>query len=202
MKTAEKPQKTEQGAASKNHAPKIENRPNLTGKEAKQDETVTHQTLAEASEAKAEKNTGNEAGNSVGADNQPADVEINTPKPEMNGLEATDEAPKQEIRYILPPRNVEATLKDVENLYRKGIQRMNLITRKKQLETFEVALAQEADELNDNPFQGCKLIIKDDKNREFVTTTPGLIRMVAQFIYDACDKKQAEIETSIVFPNA
>jgi NRE family putative nickel resistance protein-like MFS transporter len=67
---------------------------------------------------------------------------------------------------------------------------------------FEVVLTQENDELEDNPYQGCKLIIKDDKNREFITTTPGLIRLVSQFIFDACNEKLADIEANIVFPNA
>ena len=65
-----------------------------------------------------------------------------------------------------------------------------------------MVLAQENDELEDNPYQGCKLIIRDDKNREFVTTTPGLIRLVSQFIFSACHEKLAEIEASIVFPHA
>jgi len=72
----------------------------------------------------------------------------------------------------------------------------------KQLETFEVNLATENDELEDNPYQGCKLIIEDDKQRRFITTTPGLIRMVSQFIFDACQEKLMEIEANIIFPNA
>jgi hypothetical protein len=85
-------------------------------------------------------------------------------------------------------------------LHRRSIQRLNLISRIKQLEAFEIQLAQEHDELEENPYQGCKLIIEDDKQRRFVTTTPGLIRLVSQFIFNACHEKLAEIESAIVLP--
>jgi hypothetical protein len=196
MKTAEKNAKKVQGTNAKNNnAPRTENRPNITGKEAKQDEPAKDEKPVEAPKIEVAQTTEAKAGDSPAMDNQSANA-----APEQQEQPITDEAPKGEIRYILPPRNVEARIKDVENLHRLSVQRLNLITRKKQLEAFEVALTQEADELNDNPFQGCKLIIRDDKNREFVTTTPGLIRLVTQFIYDACDTKLAEIENSIVFP--
>jgi len=196
MKTAEKNAKKVQGTNANNtSAPRTENRPNITGKEAKADETAKDEKPAEAPKVEAAPTAEAKAGDSPAMDNQPAN-----PAPQQQEQPVAEEAPKAEIRYIKPPRNVETTIKAVEALHRLSIQRVNLITRKKQLESFEVALTQEADELNDNPFQGCKLIIKDDKNREFSTTTPGLIRLVTQFIYDACDNKLAEIEASIVFP--
>lgn len=98
--------------------------------------------------------------------------------------------------------SLEAKLKLVSDLHRKSVQRVNLIARIKQLEAFEVALACENDELEENPYQGCKIIIRDDKQRDFVTTTPGLIRLVSQFIFTACNTKLAEIEATINFPNA
>jgi len=120
---------------------------------------------------------------------------------------AQNEVPKSEARLpqadtkpAAPELTLENKLKVVNDLHRKSIQRVNLIARMKQLEAFEVALAQENDELEDNPYQGCKLIIRDDKNREFVTTTPGLIRLTAQFIYNSCEEKRNEIEAMIVFP--
>jgi hypothetical protein len=97
---------------------------------------------------------------------------------------------------------LEQTLKSVNDLHRLSIQRLALIARIKTLEDFEVQLQEENDELESNPYQGCKLIIQDDKRREFVTNTPNLIRMVAQFIFDACHEKLADIEANIVFPNA
>jgi hypothetical protein len=110
--------------------------------------------------------------------------------------------PKEEIKPIKLVLNLESTLKVVDELHRRSIQRMNLITRIKQLEAFEVSLATENDELEDNPYQGCRLILEDDKQRRFITTTPGLIRLVSQFIFNACAEKLADIEANIVFPNA
>ena len=110
--------------------------------------------------------------------------------------------PKEEAKPVKPELTLEAKLKAVEDLHRITIQRLSLITRMKQLEGFEVALVEEGDELENNPYQGCKLIIQDDKKREFVTMTPGLIRLVAQFIFDSCAVKLEEIEAKINFPTA
>ncbi|MDB5086416.1 MAG: hypothetical protein JWR09_410 [Mucilaginibacter sp.] len=128
-----------------------------------------------------------------------------TPKPEPPKVEeAKPEVPQavEEAKPAKPALNLEGTLKVVEDLHRRSIQRVNLITRIKQLEAFEVLLTQEHDELEDNPYHGCKLIIEDDKQRRFITTTPGLIRLVSQFIFNACHEKLRDIETSIVFPKA
>ncbi len=193
-------------------ASKINNRPNLTGKEAKNE---THENKAPAQTPQVEETKAPETktDSSVAVDNQPANlaeppkaeqVKHDEPKQEQP---KTEEAPKAEeptkepsIKLIRPPMNLEATIKEVNALHRRSIQRLNLITRMKQIEAFEVALAEDSDELSDNPYQGCKLIIKDDKNREFITTQPGLIRLVAQYIFNACTEKLAEIEANIVFP--
>ena len=100
-----------------------------------------------------------------------------------------------------PALNLQGTLKVVEDLHRRSIQRVNLISRIRQLETFEITLTKENDELEENPYQACKLIIEDDQKRQFVTTTPGLIRMVSQYIFNACNEKLAEIEAHIVLPS-
>lgn len=130
---------------------------------------------------------------------KPAPVKDEQPAP----TEATPtmEQPKEVEKPVLIVLNLEGTLKIVEDLHRRSLQRINLISRIRQLEVFQVNLATENDELEDNPYQGCKLIIKDDKNREFVTTTPGLIRLVSQFIFEACHKKLAEIEAAIILPH-
>ena len=129
-----------------------------------------------------------------------------TPKPEPAKPEQPKaEEPKQaELPKpaIIPVLTLESTLKVVDDLHRRSIQRINLISRIKELEVFEVQLANENDELEENPYQGCKLIIEDDKHRRFVTTTPGLIRLVSQFIFTACHEKLALIEAAIVFPKA
>jgi hypothetical protein len=120
----------------------------------------------------------------------------------LNGSGKSEEAEvKPEAKPLKVGLNLESTLKVVEDLHRKSIQRINLISRIKQLETFEVILSTENDELEENPYQGCKLIIEDDKGRRFTTTTPGLIRLVSQFIFNACHEKLADIEAHIVLPN-
>ena len=105
----------------------------------------------------------------------------------------TEPAQKTELK-------LEHKLRTVQTLHRISQQRMNLLARIAELESFEVAQASDADELEANPYQGCKLIIRDDRNREFVTNTPNLIRLVTQFIYDACQTKKKELESKIVFP--
>jgi hypothetical protein len=127
--------------------------------------------------------------------------QIPMPSPEQKS-EASKEPPepKEALMPSPPAASLESTLKAVDDLHRRSIQRINLIARIRQLESFEVVLSQEHDELDENPYQGCKLIIEDDKQRRFITTTPGLIRLVSQFIFDACNDKLAEIEAKIVFP--
>lgn len=130
------------------------------------------------------------------AENKPAITE----KPVQDlAVQQQMQNPNEQPLKELP---LDLRLKMVSDLHRRSVQRMNLISRMRQLEAFEIELAQGNDELEDNPYQGCKLIIRDDQNREFVTTTPGLIRMTAQYIYMACEKKLGEIESTIVFPGA
>ena len=126
--------------------------------------------------------------NQFGSFNQPA-----------SEITEHEKVPKQEVKPVL---SLDAKLKAVDDLHRKSLQRLALIARIKTLEAFEVKLIEEQDELEANPYQGCKLIIKDDRNREFVTNTPNLIRMVTQYIFDACENKLAEIEATINFPQA
>ena len=216
MKTAEKNANGVQGAtAKKNEATnKIANRPSLTGKEAKEDGKVTDQKPAQTPQVEA--NNANEVKTNSPAtvDNQPANVAPYTtgqgideavkaeePKAEPAKVEAVkaEEQQAQPVKFAL---NLEQTLKSVGDLHRLSIQRLALIGRIKTLEDFEVKLIEENDELEANPYQGCKLIIKDDKGREFITNTPNLIRMVSQFIFDACHEKLADIEANIIFPNA
>jgi hypothetical protein len=140
---------------------------------------------------------------------EPAKAEAaKTPEPPKAGEPQKEEPkaevqqPKEEAKPASPELTLDARLKAISDLNRKSIQRLALIGRMKELEAFEVALIEENDELESNPYQGCKLVIVDDKKREFVTVTPGLIRMVAQFIFDACEEKLNEIEAAIVFPKA
>jgi len=117
----------------------------------------------------------------------------------LSAIRAEENLPVAEVK---PQLSLETRLRAISDLNRKSIQRLALIGRIQTLEDFEVKLIEEGDELESNPYHGCKLIIQDDKKREFVTNTPGLIRMVSQYIYDACMEKLEEIESSIVFPQA
>ncbi len=208
METAEKNATAVQGTAAKNNEAtnKIQNRPSLTQKEAKEDAKATDQTPAQTPKVEATHNVEIKGDSPATVDNKPAHVAPYTTgqgigeAPKAEQVKA--EEPKAEVKPVKFALNLESTLKVVDDLHRRSIQRINLIARINQLTAFEVALAQENDELEDNPYQGCKLIIKDDKNREFITTTPGLIRLVSQYIFDACSDKLAEIEANIVFPNA
>jgi len=216
MKTAEKNANSVQGTAAKNNqtANRASNRPSLTGKEAAANEKAKNQTPAKTPQASATKAAEVTTGSPDTVDMGPVNI---APYTTGQGL---DDAPKaeqvkQEERKAEPAKveevkaepkkfalNLEQTLKSVEGLHRLSIQRITLLSRIKLLEDFEVKLIEENDELENNPYQGCKLIIKDDKGREFVTNTPNLIRMVSQFIFDACHEKLAEIEANIIFPNA
>lgn len=191
MQTAEKNAKAAQGANAKNNSSvKTQIRPSLTGKEAKDESTQNE--LAKGEETGAATPAAATAGSPVTVDNQSSNAE------QSAASEVKDE-PKAEAKLVL---SLDAKLKAVDDLHRKSLQRLALIGRIKTLEAFEVKLIEEQDELESNPYQGCKLIIKDDKNREFVTNTPNLIRMVTQYIFDACNAKLEEIEATINFPQA
>lgn len=200
MSTKTKNAKGVQGTtAQKGTTVRTENRPNITGKEAqeaKKDEPAKDQKPAETPQVEATPTAEAKAGDTATVAHQPAHVA------EQPQAEEVKDEPKAEVKYIKPTPNLEQTIKTVNDLHRRSIQRLALIARIKLLEDFEVKLVEENDELESNPYQGCKLIIKDDKNREFITNTPGLVRMVSQFIFDACHEKLAEIEANIVFPNA
>ena len=133
---------------------------------------------------------------------QPKAEEPKKEEPKKEEPKSEVQQSKEEAAPVKQELTLETKLKAVEDLHRKTIMRLSLITRMRELEGFEVKLLEEGDEIENNPYQGCKLIIEDDKRRQFVTTTPGLIRMVSQFIFDACAEKLAEIESSINFPVA
>ena len=180
MQTAEKNAKGVQGTTAKtNEAAKTQNRPSLTGKEAK-NEALKDEKPAETPQGETAKAAEVKTVHAVTVDNQPANP--------------AEQPEKQELK-------LEDKLKTVNDLHRITIQRMNLLNRMADLERFEVAQVADADELDNNVYNRCTLSIKDDKGREFKTNTPNLIRLVTQFIYDACTAKKQELESKIVFPN-
>lgn len=186
----------ENGTAVKNGTAKEpSNKPAQNGEVKKENGNLPKKEMA---------NSNGKAETEKAKEEKPEAVQTEQPKAEEPKKEApkAEEQPQEAVKIIKPALNLEVTLKAVDTLHRKCIQRVNLISRIKQLESFEVNIASENDELEENPYQGCKLIIEDDKRRQFVTTTPGLIRLVSQFIFNACYEKLAEIEAHIVFPNA
>ncbi|MDT3401010.1 hypothetical protein [Mucilaginibacter terrae] len=211
MKTAQKNANEVAATAAKGNdtTNKTTNRPSLTGKEAKEDEKAADQKPAQTPPAESNPAAEVKTGSTATVDNQPANI---APFTTGQGIDETqkpepakpEEAVKEAVKFE-PQKfalNLEQTLKSVTDLHRLSVQRLALIARIKTLEDFEVQLQEENDELESNPYQGCKLIIEDDKRRQFVTNTPNLIRMVSQFIFDACHEKLADIEANIVFPNA
>ncbi|TKB99177.1 hypothetical protein [Pedobacter cryophilus] len=139
-----------------------------------------------------------------GTSNKLAEIKpaIKNPNLSHNGETKKDEQkekPKQEEQKQLVP-NLESTLKVVADLHQRSIHRERLLKRITELDQFEITLKSESEELESNHFQGCQLMIADDKGRNFATKTSGLITLVTSFIRQACMEKLAEIEANIVFP--
>jgi len=173
MKTAEKNANGVQGTAAKTtqSANRVENRPSLTGKEAKEDGKATDQKPAQTPQVEAHNANEVKANSPATVDNQPANIAPYTtgqglddaPKAEPAKAEEAkaepakvEEVKAEHKKFAL---NLEQTLKSVEGLHRLSIQRITLLSRIKLLEDFEVKLIEENDELENNPYQGCKLII-------------------------------------------
>ncbi|RYG32513.1 MAG: hypothetical protein EOO01_34175 [Chitinophagaceae bacterium] len=96
--------------------------------------------------------------------------------------------------------NLEGTLKLVEELHRRKIQRDKLLSTIGTLEEFEVAQKDDAEETDSHIYQGCELTIEDDKRRSFSTKNPFIIKKVAEYVNTLCLDKLAEIEGEIFLP--
>lgn len=126
-------------------------------------------------------------------------------KPEAPKAEAEQPKaePVKEVKVEAPQKlvlNLESTLKLVEELHRRKIQRDRLLDTIDTLEAFEVAQIDDADETEANHFQGCILTIEDDNRRKFTTKNPVIIQAVAQFVNSMCVNRLAEIEAGITIP--
>ncbi|MFD2964583.1 MULTISPECIES: hypothetical protein [Olivibacter] len=119
-----------------------------------------------------------------------------SPIAEQKEPKAAETAPKLEKLAL----NLESTLKLVEELHRRKIQRDKLIDTIDTLNAFEVAQKDDAEETDSNHFQGCVLSIDDDKRREFSTKNPYIIKKVAEYINTLCMDRLAEIEGEIQLP--
>lgn len=119
---------------------------------------------------------------------------------ETEKVEPTKADLREQLAVKKPALNLEGTLKLVEELHRRKIQRDKLIGTIDTLEEFEVAQKNEAEETDSNHFQGCELTIEDDQRREFVTKNPVIIKKVAEYIHALCVDRLAEIEGEIFLP--
>ena len=99
-----------------------------------------------------------------------------------------------------PVMNLEGTLKLVEELHRRMVQRGRLVHTIDNLEKFELEQKEEAEDTTSNYYQGCELEITDDKRNKFSTKNPVIIKAVALFVRDLCTSRLAEIEAEITIP--
>ena len=132
---------------------------------------------------------------------EPAKAIQNTlQQPEPGKTEISKAEIKEQLKEVKPVLNLESTLKLVEELHRRKIQRDKLLSTIGTLEEFEVAQQDDAEETDANHFQGCELTIQDDKRREFSTKNPYIIKKVAEYINTLCIDRLAEIESGIYIP--
>ncbi|MGA9648875.1 hypothetical protein [Pedobacter sp.] len=99
-----------------------------------------------------------------------------------------------------PAMDLEGTLKLVEELHRRMVQRGRLVHTINNLEKFELEQKEEAEDTTSNYYQGCELEISDDKRNKFSTKNPVIIKSVALFVRDLCTSRLAEIEAEIIIP--
>ena len=108
---------------------------------------------------------------------------------------------KLEIKAALveqkPALNLEQTLKKIKDLSRLSNQREKLIGTIDNLDTFEVAQLDDAEETNLNHYQRCELKITDDSGNSFTTKNPFIIDQVAKNIKGLCTEKLTEVEAQI-----
>ncbi len=148
------------------------------------------------------------AGNVVNKDSVKPEPEKAAAAPKAEAAKSTEqpkphEHPKAEPAKEAvkkPTLNLDGTLKLVEELHRKKIQRDKLLETITNLEAFEFDLKEEADETGGNIYQGCSLTIVDDNRQSFTTKNPTIIWTVAQMVNRLCVDKLAEIEAGITIP--
>lgn len=99
-----------------------------------------------------------------------------------------------------PALNLESTLKLVEELHRRMVQRGRLVHTIDNLDKFEIEQKEDAEDTTLSYYQGCELEITDDKRNKFSTKNPVIIKAVALFVRDLCTKRLAEIEAEITLP--
>jgi len=137
---------------------------------------------------------GNANENVQGPKSLGAVVQLPQGKEEKSELKTTDGKTEK------PALNLESTLKLVEELHRRMVQRGRLVHTIDNLDKFEVEQKEEAEDTTSNYYQGCELEITDDKRNKFSTKNPVIIKAVALFVRDLCTNRLAEIEAEITIP--
>jgi len=96
--------------------------------------------------------------------------------------------------------NLDETISVVQRLYMKMKFRDRLDMYIDLLNSLEIELAKE--DLNkDNPYQGCTLVITDDRHGKFTLANPTLISETVDFLSTRMKNKLGEIEAELVLPN-
>lgn len=121
-------------------------------------------------------------------------VQLPQVKEERTDPKTTDGKPDK------PALNLEGTLKLVEELHRRMVQRGRLVHTIDNLDKFEIEQKEEAEDTTSNYYQGCELELTDDKRNKFSTKNPVIIKAVALFVRDLCTNRLAEIEAEITIP--
>ncbi|TCC91923.1 hypothetical protein EZ428_09245 [Pedobacter frigiditerrae] len=126
--------------------------------------------------------------------------QADTPKQDAPKADPTKIEIKEQLKEEKPAFNLEKTIKLALDLNRRINQRGKLLETISTLEAFEVAQQDDAEETDNNFFQGCTLTLEDDKGREFTTKNPFIIREVVNRVNTLCVDKLAEIEGEIFIP--
>lgn len=187
-------------ATQKKDETKTNNRPNLTGKEAK-DETSKDKAPVPSPQVEEAKAPEAKTDSAPAMGNQLANV-AGAPKAEEVKPQA--EPSKKEIKeqfMAQQERKLADTVKLVEALGKKIAQKNKLANTISNLDSFTVAQSDDKDDMaSDSRFARCELVITDDDGNEFVTKNPFIIAYVAHEVKQLCIDKLAEVEASIVIP--
>lgn len=160
---------------------------------------------AKVNTVKADKTPKFVAGNPVNAvakaQEEKAEEKLNDMEVKQEVQTPIAEPTKKEIKASFieekPALNLEQTLKKIKDLSRLSNQREKLIGTIDNLEAFEVAQLDDAEETNLNHFQRCELKITDDNGNTFSTKNPFIIDQVSNNIKALCIDKLAEVEGQI-----
>jgi hypothetical protein len=139
----------------------------------------------------------------VQATEQPKEIVQAENSPKFLAEQPKAEEPKkvaEEVKPAKPVLNLESTLKLVEELHRRKVQRDKLMDTIQSLEAFEVNQKDEAEESGITNYSRCELTIADDKGKSFTTKNPVIIFHVTQYVNALCIDKLAQIEAGIIIP--